>query len=236
MLAAAEKEPKRLIQLLAQFADTNAEVPLTGPFVEEFYGRLQGQGPAMAFAQTWVEHQLHQEGMTAAQLLQVESRTGAANQIAIANSIGSLRFVSAMDWTEFVENHSVVEQSLRGDPAAAHAGQDFATRDLYRHVVEDVARNSECSEAAVASAALDLARATEARAGTKDRAAHVGYYLIDGGRDELEAVAGCRRTAKSLAARVGRRCRLALYLGSILLLTALVAAVILVPIAGPRIG
>jgi cellobiose phosphorylase len=236
MLAAAEKEPRQLIQLLAQFADTNAEVPLTGPFVEEFYGRLQGQGPAMAFAQTWVEHQLLQEGMTAAQLLQIESRTGAANQIAIANSIGSLRFISAVDWTEFVETHSVVEQTLRGDPAGAHARQDFATRDFYRHVVEDVARDSARSEVAVAAVALDLARAAEARAGKKDRTAHVGYYLIDGGRDELEAVAGCRRSAKSLAARIARRWRLALYLGAIVLLTALVTAVILASDTGLGLG
>ena len=42
-----------LIQLLAEFA--YADVPLTAPFVEEFYARLQAQGPAMAFVQTWVE-------------------------------------------------------------------------------------------------------------------------------------------------------------------------------------
>jgi dienelactone hydrolase len=42
MLATAEKEPKQLIQLLAEFA--NADVPLTAPFVEEFYARLQAQG------------------------------------------------------------------------------------------------------------------------------------------------------------------------------------------------
>ncbi|MCA1766497.1 MAG: hypothetical protein LC633_09690, partial [Desulfobulbaceae bacterium] len=50
MLVAAERDPKRLIQLLADFA--NADVPLTAPFVEEFYSRLQVQGPAMAFVQT----------------------------------------------------------------------------------------------------------------------------------------------------------------------------------------
>ena len=103
MLGAAEQEPRQLIQLLARFADANAEVPLTAPFVDEFYRRLQGHGPAMAFAQTWVEHQLLEEGVDAKQLLQIESRTAAANQIAIANSIGSLRFISAMDWTLFVE-------------------------------------------------------------------------------------------------------------------------------------
>jgi cyclic beta-1,2-glucan synthetase len=56
MLATAEREPKQLIQLLAEFA--NADVPLTAPFVEEFYDRLQAQGPAMAFVQTWDEKKL----------------------------------------------------------------------------------------------------------------------------------------------------------------------------------
>ena len=52
MLEMAEQEPKQLIQLLAEFA--YADVPLTAPFVEEFYARLQAQGPAMGFVQAWV--------------------------------------------------------------------------------------------------------------------------------------------------------------------------------------
>ena len=74
MLATAEREPKQLIQLLAEFA--NADVPLTAPFVEEFYARLQAQGPAMAFVQTWVEHNLLEQGVTATQLSEAASRIG----------------------------------------------------------------------------------------------------------------------------------------------------------------
>ena len=69
MLATAEKEPKQLIGPLAEFA--NAEVPLTAPFVEEFYDRLQAQGPAMAFVQTWGRAELLEQGVTATQLLEV---------------------------------------------------------------------------------------------------------------------------------------------------------------------
>ncbi len=98
MLATAEQEPKQLIQLLAEFA--NADVPLTAPFVEEFYARLQAQGPAMAFVQTWVEHKLFEQGVTATALSEAAGRTAAANQISIANSIGSLRFIGAMDWQQ----------------------------------------------------------------------------------------------------------------------------------------
>ena len=225
MLATAETEPKQLIHLLAEFA--NADVPLTAPFVEEFYARLQSQGPAMAFVQTWVEQKLFDQGVTATALSEAAGRTAAANQISIANSIGSLRFIGAMDWKNFVESLSVVEQTLREDPAGMHVSQDFATRDRYRHVIEDVARGSSCSELAVAREAIVLALAAAGRLGTHDRSAHVGYYLIDHGRPSLERAVGCRLPWKLRASRAGRHFRLALYLGPILLLTALATAVVL---------
>ena len=225
MLATAEKEPKQLIQLLAKFA--NADVPLTAPFVEEFYARLQAQGASMAFVQTWVEQKLLEQGVTATQLSEAAGRTAAANQISIANSIGSLRFIGAMNWREYVESLSVVEQTLREDPAGMHAVQDFATRDRYRHVIEDVARGSTHNELAVARKAIDLARAAAEHADAGDRTAHVGYYLIDHGRPLLEGAVGCRATWKSWAGRAGRGVRLFLYLGPIALLTALGASVVL---------
>jgi len=225
MLVTAEQEPKQLIQLLAEFA--NADVPLTAPFVEEFYARLQAQGPAMAFVQTWVEHKLFEQGVTATQLAEAAGRTAAANQISIANSIGSLRFIGAMDWRNYVESLSVVEQTLREDPAGMHAGQDFATRDRYRHVIEDVARGGSCSELAVARAVIVLTQTAAARLGTHDRSAHVGYYLIDQGRQHLERAVGCRLSWRLRAGRASRRFRLALYLGPILLLTLLSTAAML---------
>ena len=39
------------------------------------------------------------------QLVQAESQQQAADQVSISNSIGSLRFLGAMDWREFVETH-----------------------------------------------------------------------------------------------------------------------------------
>jgi cyclic beta-1,2-glucan synthetase len=225
MLATVESEPKQLIHLLAEFA--NADVPLTAPFVEEFYDRLQAQGPAMAFVQTWVEQKLLEQGVTATELSEAAGRTAAANQISIANSIGSLRFIGAMDWKHYVESLSVVEQTLREDPSGMHASQDFATRDRYRHVIEDVARRSTCSEKAVAREAIVLALAAAAQRGIDDRSAHVGYYLIDRGRPQLERAVGCRLSQRSRVRRASRHIRLPLYLGPILLLTLLATAVVL---------
>jgi cellobiose phosphorylase len=233
MLATAEKEPNQLIQLLAEFA--NADVPLTAPFVEEFYTRLQAQGPAMAFVQTWVEQKLLEQGVTATQLSEAAGRTAATNQISIANSIGSLRFIGAMDWKNFVESLSVVEQTLREDPAGMHASQDFATRDRYRHVIEDVARgcaHNSCSEVAVAREAVVLARTASERLGSHNRTAHVGYYLIDHGRQSLERAVGCRLSWKLRVSRASRHIRLLLYLSPIVLLTALTTSVVLFSFGG----
>lgn len=228
MLATLEREPKQLIQLLAEFA--NADVPLTAPFVEEFYARLQAQGPAMAFVQTWVEQKLLEQGVSATQLSAAAARTAATNQISIANSIGSLRFIGAMDWRNYVESLSVVEQALQEDPAGMHGDQDFATRDRYRHAIEDVARGcapGAGSELSVARAAIALAQAAAERSGSNHRSAHVGYYLIDQGRLLLEQAVGCRLSWKSRIIRACRPFRLPLYLGAILLLTALATAVAL---------
>ncbi len=230
MLATAEREPKQIIQVLAEFA--NADVPLTAPFVEEFYARLQAQGPAMAFVQTWVEQELLEQGVTATQLSAAAGRTAATNQISIANSIGSLRFIGAMDWRNYVEALSVVEQTLREDPAGMHAGQDFATRDRYRHVIEDVARGSSRSEPAVAREAIVLAQAAAERLSADVRRAHVGFYLIDHGRQHLERVVGCRVPWTVRVARASRRFRLFLYIGPILLLSVLATAVVLASFDG----
>ncbi len=120
MLATSESEPKQLIQLLAEFA--NADVPLTAPFVEEFYDRLQAQGPAMAFVQTWVEHKLLEQGVTATELSEAaaarprptRSPSPTASQSALHRR---------MDWKQYVESLSVVEQTLREDPMESYASQ-----------------------------------------------------------------------------------------------------------------
>ena len=230
MLVTAEKEPNQLIQLLAKFA--NADVPLTAPFVEEFYARLQAQGPAMAFVQTWVEHELFEQGVTATQLSAAAARASATNQIAIANSIGSLRFIGVMDWRDYVESLSVVEQTLREDPAGMYASQDFFTRDHYRHAIEDMARSSSLEESAVAREAIGLARAGAERLNNDDRGAHVGFYLVDRGRSQLERAVGCRLSWRLRVSRASRKIRLFLYLGPILLLTLLPTAAMLFAYGG----
>ena len=151
----AERNPKDLILVIADMA--RSKPPMVSSFVAELTRRLQGQGPALALPLTWIEQQLSESSLTIEQLVQSENQQQAADQLSISNSIGSLRFLGAMDWQKFVETMSVVEKTLCEDPAGMYGRMDFATRDQYRHVVEKMAKGSRLSENEVARAAINLA-------------------------------------------------------------------------------
>ena len=219
MTEIAEKDPKSLILVIADMARSNP--PMVGAFVAEFARRLQGQSPALALPLTWIEQRLSESGLTIEQLVQSENQQQAADQVSISNSIASLRFLEAMDWRDFVEAMSLVEQTLRQDPAQVYGKMDFATRDRYRHVVEKIAKSSHLSEGEVASKAIQLAQEGATDKGGDDRAAHVGLYLIDKGLPRLERSAQMRLSISDAFHRMTDRCPLLLYQGAILLMTAI---------------
>lgn len=219
MIEMAEKDPKSLILVIADMA--RSIPPMTTPFVSEFARRLQGQSPALALPLTWIEQLLSESGLTIEQLVQSGNQLQAADQVSISNSIGSLRFLGAMDWRNFVETLSVSEQTLRRDPGATYGMMDFATRDRYRHVVEKIAKQSRLSEGEVAERAIRLAHEGATRLGGDNRTAHVGFYLIDKGLRELERTAQARLSASEAFTRAAGRFPLLLYLGAIALITLL---------------
>jgi hypothetical protein len=186
--------------------------------------------------QAWLEHQLSDQGLSAVQLLEVASRSAAADQISIANSISSLRFISALDWGTFVEDLSLVESMLRLDPARIYADQDFLTRDRYRHAIEAVTRGSSHSELEVAAAAVHLAQAAEREPGIDDRTAHVGYYLVNKGRPALERTMDSKVPFMVRLTRVARPLRLFLYLAPMVILTAIAIAIPFIYVVEPEQG
>ena len=229
MLVVAESTPSDLILVVADMA--RSAPPLTNAFVAEFARRLQGQGAALALPLTWLEQRLAESGQTIEQLVQMEGQQQAANQVSVSNSIGSLRLLGAMDWREFVEILSSVEQTLRDDPSGAYPQMDFSTRDRYRHAVEAIARLGPRSETEVARQAVAMcaAAAVPARDETADpahdsRRAHVGFYLIGAGRAALEQAVGMRPSPWLALARSGRARALPLYAGAIVLGTLALSA------------
>ena len=179
----AENNPSHLVIVVADMA--KSDLPLSSSFVAEFCQRLSRQSPVLHLARGWLEQRLGQQGLSIEQLVQLESQNQAADQVSVSHSITSLRFLSAMDWKEFVESLSLVETTLLADPADVYSLMDFATRDRYRHSVEFLARHSQLSEAEVAQRAIQLAAESARQNGDRDRTAHVGFHLIDKGQAQL---------------------------------------------------
>jgi len=234
MTEIAGKDPKSLILVIADMARSNP--PMVSSFVAEFARRLQGQGPALALPLTWIEQRLSESGQTIEHLVRSENQQQAADQVSMSNSIGSLRFLGAMDWREFVETMSVVEQTLREDPVDVYGKMDFATRDRYRHVVEKIAKSSLCSESEVArkaiQSALEATRLDEPRDPGRQPCCHVGFYLVDRGLAQLERLAQVRSSPLETLRKAGRRYPLPLYCGAILLMTVLLAGSLVVKAYG----
>ena len=200
-----ENDPKNLILVIADMARSNP--PMDSSFVAELTRRLQGQGPSLALPLTWIEQRLSETGWTIEQTVQSENQKQAANQVSISNSIGSLRYLSALDWRKFVEKMSVVDQILREDPDGIYG------RNGVRHPRPLPPRRWKRSpntavrlEIEVARKAIDSPPRGGAKpSGAEARAAHVGFYLVGGraGRSwrtpwprRLPAAERCGRAAR----------------------------------------
>ncbi|MDY0981740.1 MULTISPECIES: GH36-type glycosyl hydrolase domain-containing protein [Stenotrophomonas] len=213
---AASDTPTDVVLVVADMA--RSEPPLTGAFIAELTRSLQGRGGAWAMPIAWLEQWAAASGQRIEELVAAEGQQQASDQVSISNSIGSLRFLSTMDWRTFVEDMSVVEQRLREDPMAVYPQMDFGTRDAYRHVVEKIARGSRIAEERVATIALDLARAATPPDGPRT---HVGYWLVgEGLHATVDAVADAAPRHRK-ARRLAHRVPLALYLLPITLLAVL---------------
>jgi cyclic beta-1,2-glucan synthetase len=192
LMEAAEKNPGKLILLIADMARSNP--PLGSAFVSEFTRRLQGKGPHLALALNWQEQELMERGLTSNELIHIENQKQAVSQVSMSNSINSLRFLSTTNWQQFVENLSAVDDALRQDPHGTYPLMDFNTRDQYRHKIEYIAKHCSCSEYEIAMLALTIARKHHTGKGPQSKQAHVGYYLVDKGLAELSRLARVKRT------------------------------------------
>ena len=221
MVEASEKDPKNLILVIADMA--RSAPPMESSFVAEMIRQLMWKGPALALPLTWIEQRLAEINLTSNELVNRENQKQAADQVSISNSIGSLRFLGAVEWHEFVEKMSVVEHTLRRDASGIYPGMDFATRDRYRHCVEKVAKHSKLSENDVALSVVQLAQNNSGKEGIDQRKGHVGYYLVDDGQAELGRMVKQQLPVADAIRLYIKRFPVLFYVGSILLFSALIS-------------
>jgi len=160
--------------------------PLLSAFVAQLRQRMREYDPRVSPLAAAVEQALAARGTTPEDAVRSENQRQATDQVSTGNTVTSLRFCATLDWSRFVEQVSRVEEILRRDPAGVYPRMDFASRDRYRHAVEDLAEPTGEAQMRVALRTVESARRAAEQTGTGEKAAHVGHHLIGPGRRGLE--------------------------------------------------
>ena len=200
---------------------------LEAAFVVQLLHRVREYGLRLSPIRTAVDEHLASRQTAAEDAIRAEHQRQGVSQVSVANAITSLRLCATLDWQPYVESVSLVEQVLQRDPAGAYGRMDFLSRDRQRQAVEELAAPSGDAQVRVALRAVESARQAAAHGSTADRAAHVGYHLIDRGRPDLEEDVAYRPGILKRARRVVFTHASLLYLGLIAAGTAMLLGVAL---------
>ncbi|UCC49845.1 MAG: glycosyl transferase, partial [Gemmatimonadota bacterium] len=247
--AGADELADRLLGLSGQPAEHADDVlgrlddaPLASAFAVQLIQRLRDQDTSIMPALAWLNEKLSVQGTSANEVVAQEHHAQGAVNVTVRNIITSMRWMSSIDWLDFFESVSLVDEVLRAAPG--FAAMDFATRNEYRTQIELLSRRSRRSEIEVAREAMALAQKAarengnpkkdetevlEGKAGltgVPERAEEdVGYYLVSSGRRAFERLVGFRVPLRIRLRRTIRALATAGYLGGIAVLTALLLSV-----------
>ncbi len=200
-------------------ASTGAAFPPA--FVVQLVLRLRDQDPDTTPARQWLDERLNSQGTTADEIVQEEHQRQGTSNVTVRNIITSMRLLSDVDWPEFFESVSLVDELLRSK--SGFAAMDFASRDLYRRAIEQLARGSGKPSSPLRARRLSAGETSEAiDAKDSARRRDPGYHLIGAGRRVFERTVGYRASRWSSAARFTARGA-----GEYIAAVAVVAAVVL---------
>jgi len=205
-------DPARVIQRLK-----GQSFPLA--FEARLFQRLRDQDAAVAPVLEWQAERLGRLRTTAAALAREEHQEQLTRDATCANVITSLRDIAFFDWPAFVERLSLVDEVLQS--AFDFHGLNFATRDRYRHAVEDLARGSRYSQLEIARFVAKNILAARAEGEPEDSPlADAGDYLIGPGKRAFERQIKYVAPLGLQVLRAATALGAPLYLGSLALLTA----------------
>jgi cyclic beta-1,2-glucan synthetase len=168
---------------------------LTPAFAVQLVQRLRDQDPKFTPALIWLDDELRAINFDSERVVQEEHQRQGASNVTVRNIITSMRLMSDVDWAEFFESVSLVDEALNalGDFRA----MEFATRNLYRNAIEKLARGTSLTELDIARRVIDLAAGA-----SSPRPRDPGFWLIAEGRTQLESAIGFRASLLDLRGRL----------------------------------
>ncbi|HET6893116.1 MAG TPA: glucoamylase family protein, partial [Pyrinomonadaceae bacterium] len=226
LLEMSARQPTALVSFITERLGKRGSIPPA--FVVQLTQRLREQDPAVMPIFEWLEQQLKRQQTTIEQIIHAEHQRQAATQVTVGNIITSMRLLSTLDWRDFFESVSLVDPVLGKDPAGAYLKMEFASRDRYRHVVERISKRTLFTELEIAKTAVELASRPDQAAQSISPKKHVGYFLVDAGLFELEAAFGYQPPLGERLRRACLRHPTLTYLGTLVLLTIAILALLIV--------
>lgn len=174
--------------IISELAKDYSIVPLSLGFY--LFQRLSPEASSMRPVLKWLKLNFEKQGIDVRDLADLENRERGRNSIISSNIIESLHWLTQARWENIVEEINVVDSILSKDPCGAYPLMDMESKNYYRQVIVRIAETSSIHEAEVARTAVKLALQAMPTEKTKhiisSRAeTHVGYYLIDDGRELL---------------------------------------------------
>lgn len=209
LLTVSRRESNRLNEFLNELKD--AEQDPSPHFAEELIDHLYDEDKIIPLVRVWLESYLKKD---LTQTIKEEQLQKSVEQVSLSNAIVSLINLSQLSWREIFETVCPIDKILSKDPSHIYDKMDFNTRDSYRHAIEELAKRSKYTEGEIASRTLQMAEH-----GKNEVTSHIGYYLVDQGRNDLELAIDYRPEWSQYIRQKMTAHPVFVYLGCILCLT-----------------
>lgn len=166
---------------------------VTSNYIEHLIMLMKRRGLDTGEVVKVIENKLQDYNISIPKVIEKQHREQAQRKTSIGNALTSLSKIASFNWEDIFEGISLVESVLNKDPSDTYQKMDFESKNYYRDAIVNISKKSNEPENKIARIAIELSN--ESRGNPKE--SHVGYYLIDKGKEKLMKSLGCQGKIKS---------------------------------------
>ena len=163
--------------------------PMRNSFIEYMSYRLKKYGRKAFAYLNILEEEVEKTGNDISEIVKKEHFDVAVKKVLVGNAIITLKKISRVNFLEIFESINGVEDILKQDPAQQYDKMDVETKTYYRNKIQEISKKTKISEIYITKKCLELSKKAKEKLEINDindeRKTHIGYYLIDKGRNEL---------------------------------------------------
>ena len=150
-------------------------------FIEFMSYKLRKYGKISMPYLNALEEQVKKAGMTLDEVINREHFDIAIKTLSMKNCITSIKTISRLDIAKIFKKINIVEKILSKDPSEVYSKMDYKTKSYYRTKLYELSTKTKLSEIYIAEQIIKICNENN----NIEKANHVGFYLIDEGKEEL---------------------------------------------------